>query len=122
MNVVPEFPVATNVFSVQMCKFFLVLFFSLMLPLMFPCSALFPVGLSCSATGRLVGLSLEFGILNPWSVGEGVEAFDRPWFPLDPREPSGPPGPPSVSEPGGEGDSEEDPVPPLPPPRPLPAG
>ena len=86
---------------------------------MFPCSALFPVGLSCSATGRLVGLSLEFGILNPWSVGEGVEALD---LPLDPREPSGPPGPPSVSEPGGEGDSEEDPLPPLPPPRPLPAG
>ena len=68
-----------------------------------------------------MGLSLEFGILNPWSVGEGVEALDRPFL-LDPREPSGPPGPPSVSEPGGEGDSEEEPVPPLPPPRPLPAG
>ena len=120
MNVVKAFSVATYccVFPCKCAN----LFFSVWSPLLFPCSALFPVGLSCSATGRLVGLSLEFGILNPWSVGEGVEALDRPWFPLDPREPSGPPGPPSVSEPGGEGDSEEEPVPPLPPPRPLPAG
>ena len=30
------------------------------------------------ATGRLVGRSLEneLGILNPWSVGDGVERFD----------------------------------------------
>ncbi len=30
------------------------------------------------ATGRLVGLSFEYelGILNPWSVGDGVDRFD----------------------------------------------
>jgi len=31
-----------------------------------------------NATGKLVGRSFdwEFGILNPWSVGEGVETFE----------------------------------------------
>ena len=61
--------------------------------------------LSCKATGRLVGLSFELGILNPWSVGEGVEALEF----LPPPTPGGPPPPPpSVSEPGGEGLSDEE--------------
>ena len=42
-----------------------------------PSSKFLEVALS-RATGRLVGLSFEyeFGILKPWSVGEGVEAFE----------------------------------------------
>ncbi len=32
----------------------------------------------CSATGRLFGLLFEYelGILNPWSVGDGVDTTD----------------------------------------------
>ena len=63
--------------------------------------------LSCKATGRLVGLSFELGILNPWSVGEGVEALEFLPIPGGPWPPPPPP-PPSVSEPGGEGLSDEE--------------
>ena len=48
-----------------------------------------------SATGKLVGRSLEkeLGSRNPWSVGLGVEHWE-----------SAPPPPPALSE-GGEGES-----------------
>ena len=48
-----------------------------------------------SATGRLVGRSLEneLGSLNPWSVGLGVEHWDSPLSEGGEGESPGPPPP-----------------------------